>query len=89
MTPAPCVLWLGSHQNVPSTFTGTFTGGPSRGLAFLVTVMFAYCLSLPSATPHEGDSLAPSLLRAVPGLKVLHLSNPLVPWMLGQPSCTP
>lgn len=51
----PCVLWLGSHQSVPST--GTFTGGASRGLALPVTVMFAYCSPLPSATPHKDDSL--------------------------------
>lgn len=30
---------------------------PQGGLAFPVTVLFSYCLSLPSATLHEDDSL--------------------------------
>lgn len=53
--PSLYMLWLGSDQSFPST--GTLTGGASRQLAFPVKIMFAYCLSLPSATPHKGDSL--------------------------------
>lgn len=52
----PYMLWLG--QTRASSAQGLSQEGPaSRLLAFPVKIMFACCLSLPSATPHKGDSL--------------------------------
>lgn len=47
----PYILWLGSDQSFPSSWT--LTGGASRQLAFPVKIMFAYFLSLAKCYPTQ------------------------------------